>query len=79
MNGRICPRQVAIQTIGLGIDHLWWIAFARFIVDTLVEFATEELDAQNGKHQPKDQTDEQHIEDGRYGEHERIDDNLLRT
>ena len=48
------------------------------LVQTLVELAAEELDAQNGEDQPEDQTDEQHVEDGRNGEHERVDYDLQR-
>jgi hypothetical protein len=36
------------------------------------------LNAQNGEDQPEDETDEQHVEDGRNGEHERVDYDLRR-
>lgn len=76
VNGRICPRQIAAQTVHLGIDQLWRIAFPCFVIDALVELAAKQLHAQDGKDEPKDETDEQHVEDGRNGEHERVDDNL---
>lgn len=51
-------------------------SFASLVIDALVKFAAEELNAQNGKDQPEYQTDEQHVENGRNGEHQSVDDNL---
>ncbi len=56
--------------------NLWRETLARFVVDALVELAAKELDAQDGKDEPKDETDEQHVENGRNGKHERVDDDL---
>ena len=60
-------------------NNLWRETFARFVVDALVKLATKQLDAQDGKDQPEDEADEQHVENGRNGEHERVDDNLKRN
>ena len=49
------------------------------VVDTLIEFAAEQLDAQNGEEQPEDETHQQHVEDGRNGEHQSVDHNLQDT
>ena len=46
------------------------------IVDALVKLSAEELDAHDGEYQPEDEADEQHVEDGGDGVHQRVDDNL---
>ena len=46
------------------------------VVDTLIEFATKQLDAQNGEKEPEDEAHEQHVEDGRNGKHQSVHHDL---
>lgn len=42
----------------------------------LVIFATEEIDAHDGKDEPEDETHKEHIDDGRNGSHQGVHHNL---
>ena len=48
-------------------------------IDTLVEAASEQLDAHYTEDEPEDQADEQHVEDGRYGLYKRVHHHLAVT
>ena len=45
-------------------------------VDALVELAPEELDAHDGEDEPKDETDQQHVDDGGDGVHQGVHHDL---
>ena len=46
------------------------------LVDALEEFPAEELDPHDGEYEPEDEAHEEHVEDGRDGVHQGVDDNL---
>ena len=47
-------------------------------VQAFVEFATEQLDSQDGEDEPKDQAYEQYVENSRDSEHQSVNDYLKR-
>ena len=76
MDGRVLPRQIATEAIGFRVHHLRWESITRLVVDALVELAAKQLDAEDGEDEPKDEAHEEHVENGRDGEHQRVHHNL---
>ena len=51
--------------------------FSNF-VSALEKFSPEKLHAHNGEYQPEHETDEEHVENTRYGVHQRVHYNLYK-
>jgi len=48
----------------------------RLLVKALVKPSHECVDPDDGENEPEDQTDQEHVEDGGQGAHQRVDDHL---
>ena len=69
------PRVVLLGALP-PVVHLPHLQPPAVLVNALEELATKELDAHDGEYEPEDETDEQHIDDGRDGVHQCVDHNL---
>ena len=69
------PRVVLLGALPLVVDHVDGEPLLE-LVDALVEFAPEELDAHDGEDEPEDEADEEHVEDRRDGVHEGVHHDL---
>ena len=69
------PGQVPRQALRL-VHHDTRVQPDVVFVETLEELPSEELDAHDGKHEPEDQADQQHVQYGGDGEHESVHHNL---
>ena len=72
---RVDPCVVFLEALRFVVDLGDWKPLSE-LVDTLVELPPKELDAHDGKHEPEDQADQQHVQYGGDGEHESVDHNL---
>ena len=71
----IDPRVILLEALRLVIDDADVEAVA-LLVDALEELSAEELDPHDGEYEPEDEAHEQHVEDGRDGVHQGVDDDL---
>ena len=77
IHSRVLPGEILVQTIEF-VRHIFRDIhpIVRIDVDTFVESTAEQLDAHDGEDQPKHQTDQQNVENGRNGSDQGIDDHL---
>ena len=71
----VYPGQVLRQAVR-PVQHHTRLQSDILFVETLEELPSEKLDAHDGEHEPEHQADQQHVQDGRDGEHESVDNNL---
>lgn len=65
------------HTVAVVVDHINGEDLLGGGVDAAVELSGKQVDAHDAEDEPKDKADEQHVEDGWDGAHQRVYHNLL--